>query len=383
MYGQVEVADGGAVDQSTGDHDPACERLGDEEQAHNEIEAEFPEGDLLRDQEVEDRNGIGETSQAGEVAMNPFNVEDIFVLFQSHGGIDFDIFGCFLIFGKFLFPGLLTHRRHGAADGVPFHDGETRAGEADESSEDDEKRHDEGEDEKPVPHGAVTSLWHVMFSRCKIVGIIASGTALAALNFSEKGNEDSVLLRWHGCEGNLHCLCVADLFVLYVSEQDRMVFIGRYEEIHQPRHPWTLFVNISLINTGWIAHNEERASELRNIQKDGDIRWTVTENPNTGLTSVKRSCHCLLDPDMIPAVGVPLVVFYDGLALDGSEECNFSSNGLASKAAMMVLIRPVSATTISGSSRFFELSFFFERRAICNLRNFRQSNSCFPHDSKD
>jgi hypothetical protein len=61
-----------------------------------------------------------------------------------------------------------------------------------------------------------------------------------------------------------------------------------------------LFVNIGLLNTGRIAHNEERASELRNIQKDGDIRWTVTENAITGLTSIKRSYHCLIDLDVIP-----------------------------------------------------------------------------------
>ena len=139
-----------------------------------------------------------------------------------------------------------------------------------------------------------------MFSRCEIVGIIASGRALDALNFSEKGNEDSARLRWHRWKRVLHGQCVVDLLVLCVSHQDGIVFIGWYEEINQPRHPRTLFINIGLIDTGWISHNEERASELRNIQKDGDIGWTITENPNTCLTSIQRSCHCLIDFDVIP-----------------------------------------------------------------------------------
>ncbi|WP_345346905.1 hypothetical protein [Candidatus Villigracilis affinis] len=87
--------------------------------------------------------------------MDPFHVENELVFGQGHAGVDEFIFGCFLILGEFLFPGLLTAGRHGAADRIPLHDGKARAGEAYKSPEDDEKSHDEGKDIQPFHHGGV------------------------------------------------------------------------------------------------------------------------------------------------------------------------------------------------------------------------------------
>ena len=144
MKGQVQVAYGGALVQSAGDHDPACDGLRNEEDAHHKIDAKFLKGNRLFEEEVKHGECIEQPCKACNVAMDPFHVENEFVFGQGHAGVDEFIFGCFLILGEFLFPGLLTAGRHGAADRIPLHDGKARAGEAYKSPEYDEKSHDEG-----------------------------------------------------------------------------------------------------------------------------------------------------------------------------------------------------------------------------------------------
>ena len=182
MDSQIEMAHRWAVNKSAGDHDPACKCLGNEEQSHHEVNAKFLEGNFLFEKKIENGNGIHQSGKAGDEAMDPFDVENILVFFQSHIGIDLLEFRCLLILREFVLPGLLTDRRDCSADWIPFCNGKSRACKTDKSSEDNKKRHDEGKDEKPVHHGAVTrgagvlpaSLRHMFgFSGCEVAGIIA------------------------------------------------------------------------------------------------------------------------------------------------------------------------------------------------------------------
>jgi hypothetical protein len=56
---------------------------------------------------------------------------------------------------------MLAERWDGAIDWIPFDDGKTGAGQADESAEDNEKGHDEGKEVQPFHHGIVLSHGHV------------------------------------------------------------------------------------------------------------------------------------------------------------------------------------------------------------------------------
>ena len=107
--------------------------------------------------------------------MEPFNIEDVFVLFQGHACIDEFIFGGFFIFCEFSFPFMVCHGRDGAVDGIPLNDGQTGTGEAGETSEDNKKRHNSGKNVKPDHYGAVLGFWH-MISPIRIGGIIAFGS---------------------------------------------------------------------------------------------------------------------------------------------------------------------------------------------------------------
>src|SRR5687767_12198542 len=84
MDRQVEMAHGGTVYQSAGDHDPAHKGLGNEEHPHDKINAKILEGDLFCEEEVENRDGIDQTRKAGEEAMEPLDIEDIFIFLQCH-----------------------------------------------------------------------------------------------------------------------------------------------------------------------------------------------------------------------------------------------------------------------------------------------------------
>src|SRR5215216_5852525 len=157
---QVEVTDRRTVHEAARNHDPTGERLSDEEQSHRKVNTKFPKGNFPRDEKVEHRNGIHQPGKAGDETMDPFDVEDIFILLQRHIEIDLFEFWRLLVFAEFLFPGLLTERRNGSADGIPFGDRETRSGEADKAAKDDKKRHNEGKRKQPNHHAAVGSLWH-------------------------------------------------------------------------------------------------------------------------------------------------------------------------------------------------------------------------------
>ena len=175
MNRQVEVADGGTVNQPAGDHDPTGECLGNEERPHGKVDAKFLPGNRFSEEEIEDRDGIHQPSKAGDEPMEPFHIEDEFIFFESHARVDQFELGCLLILCEFLLPGLLTDGRDRSADGIPFDNGKTRTGKADESAEDNEKRHDEGKSEKPVHHGAVFGLGHSISPELRSDGIIASG----------------------------------------------------------------------------------------------------------------------------------------------------------------------------------------------------------------
>src|SRR5215207_4315750 len=191
MDRQIEVADGGTLHQSAGDHDPACKGLGDEEYSHYEVDTKFLEGNSFCEEEVENGNGVYQPGEAGDETVDPFDVEDIFVFLQGHVEIDLLKFGRPLVFDIFFEPGSFPDRRNGSTDRVPFGDRKTGACQADKPPENHKKRYDGGKEEKPVHHGAVTvkqaarvfcvqntgvlpvGLYHIVFSRNKVAGIIA------------------------------------------------------------------------------------------------------------------------------------------------------------------------------------------------------------------
>ena len=96
MDGEAEVTDGGAVDQSAGDHVPAHECLRDEEHAHRKVNAKFLEGNGFLEEEVENRDGIEQACKARNDAMDPFHVKDELIFFERHACVDLLIFGCLL-----------------------------------------------------------------------------------------------------------------------------------------------------------------------------------------------------------------------------------------------------------------------------------------------
>jgi hypothetical protein len=55
---------------------------------------------------------------------------------------------------------MLAERWYRSIDGIPFDDGQARAGQADESAEHDQERHDRSEDIQPFHNGFVLSDWH-------------------------------------------------------------------------------------------------------------------------------------------------------------------------------------------------------------------------------
>src|SRR5688572_27161976 len=122
MDRQVEMTDGGTVNEAAGDHDPACKCLGDEERSHYKVNAKFFQRNGLFEQEIENRNSIDQPSKTGDEAMDPFDVEDILVFFQGYIGIDLLEFGRLLIFRKFHLPGLFPYGWHCSTDWIPFRD---------------------------------------------------------------------------------------------------------------------------------------------------------------------------------------------------------------------------------------------------------------------
>ena len=158
--GEAEVADGGAVNQSAGDHVPAHESLPDKEQSHHNINAEFLEWDDFLEKEIEHRNRIEQTCQARDQAVDPLHVENELIFRERHAGVDLDVLRRELIFGEFLPPGLHTDGGHHAADGIPFDNGKPRAGQADKSSEDNEKGYHEAKNKQPFHDGVVFGFWH-------------------------------------------------------------------------------------------------------------------------------------------------------------------------------------------------------------------------------
>src|SRR6266508_3706367 len=112
MSSQCKMADGRAVYEATGDHDPAHNRLPDEKQAHDKVHAEL------------------------------FKLRRL------------------LIFGEFFFPGLFTNGGNGDDYRIPFGDGKSGTGQADESPEYNEKRHDEGKNEQPIPDTSTRDCSH-------------------------------------------------------------------------------------------------------------------------------------------------------------------------------------------------------------------------------
>src|SRR5215212_9636233 len=98
---QIEVTHRWAVNQSAGDHNPTRKGLGDEEYSHCKVDAEFPEGDFLRKEKVENRDGIDQPGKACNESMDPLHVENELIFFQIHIEIDLFEFGCLLIFSKF------------------------------------------------------------------------------------------------------------------------------------------------------------------------------------------------------------------------------------------------------------------------------------------
>jgi hypothetical protein len=184
MDGQIEVADGGSVNQSAGDHDPACKCLGNEEYSYDEVHAKFPERNLFCEQKIENRDGVDQPGEAGDETVDPFDVENVFIFLQIHIGVNLFEFRGLLIPGEFLLPGLFANGRDRSANWIPLRDRKSRTREADKPAKDNKKRHNASKGEEPVPdtsirdcshHGAVMSLRQVVFSRNEVAGIIASG----------------------------------------------------------------------------------------------------------------------------------------------------------------------------------------------------------------
>src|SRR5215213_2113402 len=106
---QVEMTYRGAVYKSAGDHDPACQCLGDEEHAHYEVNAKILKGNFFCEKEIENRNGIHQPGEAGDEPVDPFNVKDIFVFLQGHIEIDLLEFRRALVFNILFKPGLFPN----------------------------------------------------------------------------------------------------------------------------------------------------------------------------------------------------------------------------------------------------------------------------------
>src|SRR3990170_4256396 len=123
MDSKVEMAHCWAVNQSAGDHDPACQSLRDEEQSHHRVDAKFLPRDRLLEEEIENRNGVCKSRETRDEAVYPFDVEDVLICLKGHGCIDLEIFRGQLVFCEFSFPGLRTDGRDNPADRIPFHDG--------------------------------------------------------------------------------------------------------------------------------------------------------------------------------------------------------------------------------------------------------------------
>ena len=186
MNRQVEVAHGWAVNQSARDHDPAGKCLGNEEHSHYEVDAKFLEWDFLCEQKIENRNRIHQSSKTRDEAMDPFDIENVFVFIQGHIEVDLFEFRRLLIFSEFLLPGLLAEGWKRSTNGIPFRDRKSRARQTDESTKDNKKRHAEGKCEEPEHHGAVKSLRHVVFSSYEVAGIIAFGEELHDMSFLDE-----------------------------------------------------------------------------------------------------------------------------------------------------------------------------------------------------
>ena len=69
MDRQIEMAHGGAVHQSAGDHDPAGKCLGNEKHAHHEIDAKLLERDAPREKESKNGDRVEQSSKACDEAM--------------------------------------------------------------------------------------------------------------------------------------------------------------------------------------------------------------------------------------------------------------------------------------------------------------------------
>ena len=130
MDREVEMAHRWTINKSTGNHDPASEGLGNEEHSHYEVNTKLFEVNFFCEKKIENGNGIRESSQPCDETMQPFDVEDVFVLLQIHIEVDLFEFGGLLIPGKFLLPGLFAEGRHGSTNGIPFGDRESRFGQA-------------------------------------------------------------------------------------------------------------------------------------------------------------------------------------------------------------------------------------------------------------
>src|SRR5215213_9316441 len=161
------MTDRGTVNQSAGDHGPTSCRLGDEEQTHHKIDAEFLEWNGFFEKKVKQRDGIDQACQAGNKAVDPFHIEYKFIFLNVHVEVDPFELGCLLVLRKFIPPGLFANRRDGPADWIPFGNGKAGAGETDKSPEDNQKGHNEGKEKEPVHHGVVTGLRHIPFLQKK------------------------------------------------------------------------------------------------------------------------------------------------------------------------------------------------------------------------
>src|SRR5215213_7885426 len=157
------MTDRGTVNQSAGDHGPTSCRLGDEEQTHHKIDAEFLERNGFFEKKVKHRDGIDQTCQAGDKAVDPFHIEYKSIFLKIHVEVDLFELGCLLVLGKFIPPGLLANRWDSSTDRIPFGNGKAGAGETDKSPEDNQEGHDEGKEKEPVHHGVVTGLRHILF----------------------------------------------------------------------------------------------------------------------------------------------------------------------------------------------------------------------------
>src|SRR5688572_9824271 len=104
MDRQIKVTDRRAIHKSTGNHDPAGKRLGDEKHSHYKVNAKMLKGDLLGEEEVENRNGIDQACKPGDEAVEPLNIEDVLVFLQGHARVDLLELGCRLVLRELLLP---------------------------------------------------------------------------------------------------------------------------------------------------------------------------------------------------------------------------------------------------------------------------------------